>query len=108
MTTALEVLYAIPVDGEREGRIGQMVASFGGTQSYREIPQADDVSKAVCLTYEFPDRQSAQSAAEALRRVREHVQECLRQLRLVALDLELVFAVGVLEADLALQVQAPR
>lgn len=74
MRAMLEVLYAKPADKARESMISQLAAAFNGRLSSREIPSAVDVSKAVCLTYEFPTRTDAESAAKVLRRTGEHVE----------------------------------
>ena len=64
MSAMIEVYYAAPADDIREQMIGKVAESFGGKLSYRETPEGDELPRTVCLTYEFVDSTSAQSAAD--------------------------------------------
>jgi hypothetical protein len=73
MSFMLEVYYHAPPNQEREARISQETGQLGGRMTYREAP-AGDGSRAICLTYEFDDLRSAETAASRLRRLGEHVE----------------------------------
>ena len=68
-----EVYYKPPVDPKKEAALLERVAPLGGRLDYREEPE-DDAAASVCLTYEFDRLEQAEAAAEALRRLGEHVE----------------------------------
>lgn len=72
MTVMFEVYYKPPSDISREAAMTEQVPQHGGRLSYRE-PEDAGLS-GICLTYEFDDCQSAERAAEFLRRPGEHVE----------------------------------
>jgi hypothetical protein len=74
MSFMLEVYYRAPADKAREKRISSESARFHGELTFREDPSANDVSQAVCLTYEFLERDMAEKAAVAIRQIGEHVE----------------------------------
>lgn len=74
MSIMLEILYHSPHDPERETRIAATLNSFGGCLTYREEPATDSLARTVCLTYEFAERDSAETAANQLRNLGEHVE----------------------------------
>ena len=69
-----EVKYGSPVDLEREGRVAKALEEYGGTLTYREVPEHACPSQAVILTFEFAWRPSAEAAAERLRLLGEIVE----------------------------------
>jgi hypothetical protein len=73
MSVMFEVLYDAPPDKAREERITREVELFSGRLTFREEPSGDS-SCAVCLTYEFSDRKSAEQAAAFIRFRGEHVE----------------------------------
>jgi len=72
MSTILEVYYCWPIERTREERITAEVVRSGGKLSFREEP--NELSRAVCLTFEFADREVAKVAASAIRSLGEHVE----------------------------------
>jgi len=73
MSIMFEVYYRTPIDEQRETRILREVTRHGGGLTYEEKPQCPETS-AICLTYEFNDRKSAEDAARVLRELGEHVE----------------------------------
>jgi hypothetical protein len=73
MSFMFEVYYKAPVDLKKEEEITGVVARLGGTLDFRETPAGTD-TKAVCLTYEFHELESAQAAAASLRQRGDHVE----------------------------------
>jgi len=74
MSIMLEILYHAPPDLEREARIAGTLGEFGGHLTYREEPPTDSLAQTVCLTYEFAERLSAETVANQLRKLGEHVE----------------------------------
>jgi hypothetical protein len=72
MSVILEVYYRSPIDHSREERITAEVVKSGGKLAFREEP--NEISRAVCLTFEFSDREVAKLAASAIRLLGEHVE----------------------------------
>lgn len=75
MTYMFEVYYKPPADRAREQQISATAQAFGGRLDMREEPKGDGSLGGVCLTYEFADLGSAESAAQALRASGEHVED---------------------------------
>ncbi len=73
MSYMFEVYYKAPVDSGKESRLAEIVSHMGGALTYREAPPATG-SESVCLTFEFTEFASAQSAAVSLRNRGEHVE----------------------------------
>ena len=71
MTVMFEVYYRPPADPARESALTALAERYGGRLDYREDPGP---LSGVCLTFEFVDRPSAESAATALRGRGEHVE----------------------------------
>jgi hypothetical protein len=71
--TFMFVVYKAPVDRIREATVTAEASRFGGQLDYREEPPSPGEG-AVCLTYEFVDRGKAEAAAQALRKLGEHVE----------------------------------
>lgn len=67
-----ELYYRSPEDTARESRIIAEVVASGGRLDYRE--SADKPDGAICLTFEFENRELAESVAESLRQRGEHVE----------------------------------
>jgi hypothetical protein len=67
------VYYKSPVNLKKEEEITGAVARFGGNLDCRET-SAETGSGAVRLTYEFHEMESAQKAADLLRRRGDHVE----------------------------------
>ena len=72
MRIAIDVYYRPPGDEIREQQIGAEIAHFGGRLDDSELPS--EHAEAICLTFEFEDRQSAERATAAIRRKGEHVE----------------------------------
>lgn len=73
MTWIFEVYYLPPSDPLRESRIMDIVAAFHGRLDYKEAPELDG-NHNICLTYEFDALPDAESAADQLRALGEHVE----------------------------------
>jgi len=73
MSFMFEVYYREPTDPSREDRLSALLVPFGGRLTFREEPTAHSVSRAVVLTYEFDDLQSAEKAAKTLQGSGERV-----------------------------------
>ena len=73
MSYMFEVYYRLPVDPRKEAGLPERVSRLGGRLSYREAP-GERVNGGVCLTYEFDQRERAETAAETLREQGEHVE----------------------------------
>ncbi len=74
MSFMFEVLYHAPPDAQKEAQITAVAHMKGGQLTHRDEPSVDDISQAVCLTYEFPDLALAEAAASTLRQSGEHVE----------------------------------
>lgn len=97
MSFMFEVYYRQPPDTQKEAALMERVVSLGGRMTYREVPD-DGITAAVCLTYEFDDRDAVEAAAKLLREQGEHVEgpsdygppgrrtQIERKRRLLALD----------------------
>jgi hypothetical protein len=72
MSFIFEVYYRSPEDPAREARLCKAVTAAGGRLDFRE--PASKEGYAVCLTFEFDNRQRAESVAELLRASGEHVE----------------------------------
>lgn len=73
MSVILEFYYKVPEDLTREARVSNEAVKLGGVLSFKELPEGH-ASQAICLTYEFPSRQVAEHAAQAIRSLGEHVE----------------------------------
>jgi hypothetical protein len=73
MSFMFEVYYRAPADARKEAELTQRVAGLGGRLDYREAPQTG-TNGAICLTFEFDQRDRAEAAARALREQGEHVE----------------------------------
>ena len=73
MSVILEIYYKSPENLSREARISDEVVKLGGTLSFKEQPESA-ASEAICLTYQFPDREIGERAAKAIRSLGEHVE----------------------------------
>jgi hypothetical protein len=73
MSYMFEVYYSPPEDPAREAALTERVSRLGGRLDYREPPD-EGPAGGVCLTFEFPDIDRAQAAAETLRAQGEHVE----------------------------------
>jgi hypothetical protein len=73
MSFMCEVYYRLPPDPRKEAALTTRISSLGGHLTYREVPE-DQGNGGVCLTYEFDDRDQAESAAQALREEGTHVE----------------------------------
>jgi hypothetical protein len=74
MSIMIEVLYHSPHDLEKETRIATALKALGGHLTCREEPGTDSWAQAICLTYEFAERHSAEAGANQLRNLGEHVE----------------------------------
>lgn len=74
MSSMFEVYYKEPPDENREGTLVREVARFGGSMTGRETPVTGDPSRAIVLTFEFPELVAAENAAAHLRLMGEHVE----------------------------------
>jgi hypothetical protein len=72
MSNMLEVYYRGPRDLGREEKISREVARYAGKLTYRD--EASIHSEAICLTYEFSSRTTAEEAASLLRSLGEHAE----------------------------------
>jgi hypothetical protein len=72
MSDMLEVYYHGPPDLAREERISREAARYEAKLTHRE--EAASHSEAICLTYEFSNRTTAEEAASLLRSLGEHVE----------------------------------
>ena len=72
MSFIFELYYPSPEDKAREARIMADVSAAGGRLDYRE--PAPSEGDPICLTFEFTNREVAESMAMALRRQGEHVE----------------------------------
>ncbi len=69
----IEVYYRPPADPTREASLADQVSCLGGRLDFREVPGEGEPG-GVCLTFEFPELEKAQAAAESMRRGGEHVE----------------------------------
>ena len=74
MSIMIEVIYHGPCNSEREDHITMITDECNGRLTHKEEPENAGVSQSVCLTYEFADRNSAQTAVNQLRNLGEHVE----------------------------------
>jgi hypothetical protein len=72
MSYAIEVYYSPPIDPVREEGQTRDVAAFGGSMTCRELPTA--LTKAIVLTFEFDNPESAADAKAVLRTRGVHVE----------------------------------
>ena len=72
MSFMFEVYYHVPEDEVREKMLAEQVAGFGGKWEFREL--TGPTGEAVCLTFEFENKETANRAAEVLRLQNEHVE----------------------------------
>ena len=72
MSLKIELYYHAPENVEREKILGEQIASLGGKWDCRET--TGPTNEAICLTYEFADRKTAEKAADMLRSKGEHVE----------------------------------
>ncbi len=73
MSFMFEVFYQPPPDPRKEAALTARISSLGGHLTYREVPE-EQRKGAVGLTYEFDDRDQAETAAQALREEGTHVE----------------------------------
>lgn len=73
MSYMFEVYYKSPPDLDREAALATRVSNAGGRLAYREEPDHSEVGS-VCLTFEFEELEQAETAAQSLRRLGEHVE----------------------------------
>jgi hypothetical protein len=74
MSVMFEVYYQPPRDLERETRISEAAARWGGRLTFVEEPSETDVSRAICLTFEFENLRLAGEAASYVQKLGEHVE----------------------------------
>jgi hypothetical protein len=74
MSYMIEVFYREPSDPPLEAEVLGTVKQFGGEQTCKEVPKPGDISRAVCLTIEFDDIESAEAATLALENLGRHVE----------------------------------
>jgi hypothetical protein len=72
MSIMIEVFYRAPKDSAREERIADIVEATGGRLTYREDPYGGP-SQAICLTFEFSSRDSAEQSVKHLNSLGERV-----------------------------------
>jgi hypothetical protein len=68
-----EVYYKAPADPRKEEDLIQRVSGWRGRLDYREAPESGP-NGAICLTFEFDQRDEAEAAAGVLREQSEHVE----------------------------------
>jgi len=73
MSFMLEIYYRAPSDSAREQRVSAEAARFGGNLTYTEEPE-NNMSSAICLTYEFVEMVAAEQCAQLLRTLGEYVE----------------------------------
>jgi hypothetical protein len=73
MSFMFEVYYRSPADPCKETCLSKQIERFGGRLSFCEVASKDG-PPSVCLTYEFDDRTRAETAAQSLRELGEHVE----------------------------------
>lgn len=71
MSVMFEVYYRPPADHSREAEWRAVAERLGGRLDFREDATAHS---GICLTFEFDDRDAAESAAGEFRRRGEHVE----------------------------------
>ena len=74
MSYMIEVFYSEPGDPLREAEVLATAKQFGGERTFKEEPKPGDISRAVCLTIEFDDFDSAEAATLALQNLGRHVE----------------------------------
>ena len=73
MSYMIEVFCKPSANSAKEAALTARIAGLGGSLDFREEANAAGPT-GTCLTYEFPDLQSAESAAQELRRLGEFVE----------------------------------
>jgi hypothetical protein len=63
----IEVFYRQPRDPEREIRLAEQVAIFGGQFDFWEESTIPEVSSSICITFEFTDERQAAQAVTMIR-----------------------------------------
>ena len=74
MSYMIEVFYREPSDPSLDADILATAKQFGGEQTFKEEPKPGDISRAVCLTIEFDDIESAEAATLTLQNLGRHVE----------------------------------
>jgi hypothetical protein len=72
MSFAIELYYHGPENVVREKLLVEQITGLGGKLDFREL--TGSTGEAICLTFEFEDREAANKAANILRSRMEHVE----------------------------------